>query len=196
MRFNILVVSIVLIVMVSWVKLNHNAYPPPPEQYEVVSKTVNLKFKVVSKDLNSIEMALNQGQGPNNLFVLFDLSEKWSSGNLGLILKGMSDKATLSNKGGKKADISKFEKDNSGKKVEFYSFDQEIVKDNQGISYMKMIYTGPPMSLIESLKIEKNILLPRHLTARFVNNGKIEFLAGEYGLDKDIKGFWIPVKMS
>jgi hypothetical protein len=59
-----------------------------------------------------------------------------------------------------------------------------------------MKYSGSPMPLIQSLNVEKNFVMPRHISARFVNRGNVEFIAGKYGLDPKINGFWIPVKIS
>ena len=196
MRYNIFFVSLVLLALVSWVKLSGPAYPPPPQQYKNLSKTVNLRFKVIASDINSVEMALNEGGGANNMFVVFDLAENWGNGSFGLILKNMSEQATLPSRGGRKPDISRFEKDKNGRPVEFYSFSQELVQDNNGTYFIKMLYTGPEMPLIESLTVSGDFRLPRHLSARFVNNGSIEFLAGRYGLDNSIGGFWIPVRVS
>lgn len=196
MRYNILFVSCVLLVLVSWMKTTISDYPSPPDKYTSISKVVNLKFKVTVKDMNSVEMALNEGGGPNNLFVVFDLSENWASGDFGLILKSMSDKNSLQTRSGSKPDISRFENDNKGKQVEFYTFSQELISDENGKTFIKMIYTGPDMPLIKSLTVASNFQLPRSIAARFVNNGSIVFQAGNYGLDQNIKGFWIPVKVS
>ena len=110
-------------------------------------------------------------------------------------MKLKSKKSLLKNNSGKKPDISHFEKSNNGEKINFYSFDQTLVQDDKGVSYIQMSYVGAPMPLIQSLKIEKPIRVPRHIAARFVNNGNIEFQAGNYGLDSKINGFWIPVKI-
>jgi len=196
MRFNILFVSIALLILVSWMKLTGPVYPPPPDHYTPISKVVNLKFKIIASDMNSVEMALNEGGGPNNLFATFDLSENWSRGGFGLVLKNLSDRSSLSPRSGRKPDISRFEKDNNGRRVEFYSFSQELIQDANGNYFIKMSYVGPDMPLIESLRVDGNFQLPRNIAARFVNNGSIQFQAGNYGLDKSINGFWIPVQVS
>lgn len=195
MKYNIVFVVAISFLAIAWIKVNHKNFPPPPQVTTKISKTINLKFKIGSKDLNSVELSLNRGQGPNNLYVLFDLSNKWSSGNFGLILKDMSATSKLKNSSNKKADLSRFEVDNSGKKVDTYSFDQTIVSDEQGVTYMQFKYTGSSMPLIQSLTVEKNIKLPRHIAARFENKNDIELLAGSYGIDPKIAGFWIPVKI-
>lgn len=196
MKYKIVFAALIFFLLVAWIRINRETYTPPPLNYTEISKTVNLKFKVTNKDVNSVEMALNEGRGSNNLFVVFELFDGWYKGNLGLVLKDMSESSSLKSSSGKKADISKFEKDNKGEKINLYSFDQILVKDDKGESYIQMIYVGPDMPLIQSLKVEKNLKLPRHISARFVNNSNIEFLAGTYGLDPKINGFWIPVKVS
>jgi hypothetical protein len=195
MHIRIILIGIVFLLLAAWIKINHEVFPEPPANYSLESKTVNLKFKVTNKDLNSVEMALNEGSGTNNLFVVFELSDGWVKGNFGLVLKSMSENSSFKSNTGKKPDISRFEKDNKGEKITFYSFDQTLVKDDKGVSYIQMIYAGSPMLLIQSLKVEKNFKLPRYLSARFVNNGDVEFQAGAYGLDSKINGFWIPVKI-
>lgn len=196
MKYNIFFIVVLFGISVAWIKINHENFPPPPENITKISKTVNLKFKIASKDLNSVELALNRGQGPNNLFVLFEMSDKWASGNFGMVLKNMSEKSTWKSSNKNKGDISRFEKSNTGKKVDVYSFDQTIVKDDKGVSYMQFIYVGDAMPLIESLKIENTIKLPRNIAARFVNNQDIELLPGSYGIDPKITGFWIPVNIN
>lgn len=195
MKYRLIVLVSILLVTVAWVKMNRETYPAPPAIYSQQSKTVNLKFKVTNMDLNSVELALNEGNGPNNFFCIFELSDGWVKGNFGMVLKDMSEKSLLKNNPGKKPDISHFEKSNNGEKINFYSFDQTLVQDDKGVSYIQMSYVGEPMPLIQSLRIEKPIRLPRHIAARFVNNGNFEFQAGNYGLDSEINGFWIPVKI-
>lgn len=196
MRYNLLFVSVVLLALVSWMKLTSSGYPAPPDKYTSLSNEVNLKFKVIASDMNSVEMALNEGGGPNNLFVVFDLSENWTKGGFGLVLKNMSNRSSLQSRSGRKPDISRFEKDNNGRRVEFYSFSQELIRDANGNNFIKMSYVGPDMPLIENLQVAGNFQLPRNIAARFVNNGSIEFMAGSYGLDNSINGFWIPVRVS
>ena len=195
MKRTLIFVGVIFLLTVAWVKMNNVVYPEPPANYSVSSEVVNLKFKVNNKDLKSVELSLNEGNGPNNLFCLFELSDSWVKGNFGMTLKGMSESNILKANSGSKPDISRFEKDNNGAKINFYSFDQTLVKDDKGVSYIQMCYVGPPMPLIESLKIEKPVRLPRNLSARFVNNSNIEFQAGTYGLDTKINGFWIPVSI-
>lgn len=195
MKYNILFVAVIGLLALAWVKTNEEHFPPPPETYTEISKTVNLKFRIGAKDLNSVELALNRGQGPNNFYVLFDMSDKWASGHFGLVLRDMSETSKLSNSSNKKGDFSKFEKDNSGKKVDVYSFDQTIVKDENGATFMQFKYVGAPMPLIQSLKVEKSITLPRNIAARFVNKQDIELLPGSYGIDAGISGFWIPINI-
>lgn len=194
---NVLIVAVVLVLsLAAWVEINRETYPPPPDDVTGISKTVNLQFRVTNSDGDMVEMSLNQGGGPNNLVVLFALSDDWVKGRFGLKVKEMSEKSAFRGKSGKKPDIGRFEKDNKGQKVSTYSFDQMLVKDAKGVTYFQMRYAGSPMPLIQSLEIEKNFVMPRHISARFVNRGNIEFLAGEYGLDKKINGFWIPVNIS
>jgi len=195
MKYRLIILASILLVTVAWVKINRITYPAPPSNVNQQSKTVNLKFKVSNMDMNSVELALNEGSGANNFFCVFELSDDWVKGNLGMVLKDMSDKSLLKGNSGKKPDISQFEKSTNGEKLNFYSFDQTLVKDDKGVSYIQMVYVGAPIPLIQSLKIEKPIRLPRHIAARFVNNGNIEFQAGSYGLDTKINGFWIPVKI-
>ncbi len=195
MKYNILFVAVIGLLAIAWVKTNEEHFPPPPESFTAISKTVNLKFKINAKDLNSVELALNRGQGPNNFYVSFDISDKWASGNFGLIIKDMSEESKVRESSRNKADFSRFEKDNSGKKVDVYSFDQTIVEDQKGTTYLQFKYVGSPMPLIQSLKIENNITLPRHIAARFANKQNIELLPGNYGIDKKIEGFWVPIKI-
>lgn len=195
MKPRLIFLLVILILPVAWIAINHETYPAPPSVYSVAANTVNLKFRINNSDLNSVELALNEGSGANNLFCVFELSEGWKTGNFGMVLKDMSETSLLKGNSGKKPDISLFEKDNSGKKVSVYSFDQTLVKDEKGAWYIQMQYVGSPMPLIRSLKVDKNLKLPRNLSARFVNNQSIEFLAGTYGLDSKINGFWIPVKI-
>ena len=196
MKYKVSILILLVLLLAGWIGVNHKTFPPPPDDYTEISKTVNLKFKVINKSVNSVEMALNEGQGSNNLYVLFELSDDWVKGNFGLVLKNMSDRASLRGSSDKGADIGKFEKDNRGNKVSFYSFDQTLVKDDKGDTYIQMKYVGTSMPLIQSLEVEKDFTLPRHISARFVNNENIVFLSGEYGLDSRLKGFWIPVKIS
>ena len=195
MKYKLVVIALIFMVSVAWVKLNHVTYPAPPSNYSVLAKTVNLKFKITNTSPNRVEMGLNEGSGANNYFVVFELSDGWASGNFGLVLKDMSERSSVKGNPGNKPDISRFEKDNKGGKINFYSFDQTLVKDDKGNNFIQMSYVGPPMPLIQSLKIENNLKLPRHVSARFVNNQTIEFQAGNYGLDSSINGFWIPVKV-
>ena len=196
MKHKFLYAFLIVLMLAGWVAINRETFPPPPDNFEELSKTVNLRFKIINMDVNKVEMALNEGRGPNNLFVLFELSDDWVKGNFGLVVKNMSEKSNLQSKSGKKPDISRFEKDNRGQKVSFYTFDQTMVKSEDGTTYIQMKYSGPPMPLIQSLNVERNFVMPRHISARFVNRGNVEFIAGKYGLDPKINGFWIPVKIS
>lgn len=195
MKYKLGILTLLVLLLAGWIGINHKTFPPPPANFEEISKTVNLKFKVINKTTNSVEMALNEGQGSNNLYALFELSDDWYKGNFGLVLKNMSERASLRGNTEKQANIDKFEKDDSGNKVSFYSFDQTLVKDDKGATFMQMKYVGTSMPLIQSLKIENDISLPRNISARFVNNENIVFLSGEFGIDSNIKGFWIPVKL-
>jgi hypothetical protein len=195
MKYRLIIFASIFLVIVAWVKINHETFPAPPDNFTVQSKTVNLKFKISNMDLNSVELALNEGSGANNYFCVFELSDGWKTGNFGMVLKDMSESSLLKGNSGRKPDISRFEKSNNGEKINFYSFDQTLVKDDKGLTYVQMCYAGAAMPLIQSLKIEKPIRLPRHIAARFVNNGNIEFQAGSFGLDSKINGFWIPVKI-
>jgi hypothetical protein len=196
MKKFVILLAVVFLVTIAWVRINRETYPLPPARYEVQSKTVTLKFKVSNADLNSVELALNEGSTTNNMFVMFELSDGWINGNFGLVLKDMSEKSNFSGNSGRKPDISRFEKDNSGNRVNFYTFEQVLVKDENGINYIQMRYTGAPMLLIQNLKIEKPVRVPRNISARFGNQGNIEFQPGSFGLDAKTNGFWIPVKIS
>jgi hypothetical protein len=193
MKYRIFLLAAILMISISWLRNDHEVLPSPPSNYSIIGKTVQLKFKVNKKSMNGVEFALNQGQGPNNFFLHFDLSADWAKGNFGLILKDMSEKSMLKSSSGLEADIERFEKDNKGRKINYYQFDQTLVEDESGVFYMKMSYTGSSMPLIESLRIEKDLTLPRHISARFVNKSNLIFKAGTYGLDSEINGFWIPV---
>lgn len=196
MKYNLLFLAVICIVGLAWIKINHEKFPPPPKSYTEMSKTVNLKFKIGAKDLNSVELSLNRGQGPNNFYVLFDMSDKWASGNFGMILRDMSETSKLKSSSGKSGDFSRFEKDNSGKKVDVYSFDQTIVQGDDNVTYMQFKYTGAAMPLIQSLKVENKITLPRNISARFENKQDIVLLPGNYGIDPNISGFWIPIEIN
>jgi len=195
MKKFLIIFSCIFLVTIAWVRINRETFPLPPAKYEVLSKTVTLKFKVSNSDLNSVELALNEGSGTNNLFVMFELSDGWINGNFGMVLKDMSEKSLFTGNSGRKPDISRFEKDNSGQRVNFYTFEQKLVKDENGANYIQMNYVGSPMLLIQSLKIEKPVKVPKNICARFGNQGNIEFQPGSFGLDSKINGFWIPVKI-
>lgn len=195
MRYNILFVSVVMLAFISWTRLS-SVSATGPSHYSSQSKVVNLKFKVTAKDMNSIEMGLNEGGGQNNMFVVFDLADNFAGGNFSLILKSVSERASLGQGSGRKPDVSKFERDNSGRAIDAYTFSQELVRDDKGNYYIKMQYVGAEMPMIQNLSIAGNFPLPRNIAARFVNNGSVEFLAGNYRLDGRINGFWIPVRVS
>ena len=183
-----------LVISLAWMRNDLDTLPLPPENTTELSKTVNLKFKVSNVSSNGVELALNEGGGPNSFYVLFDLSANWAKGDFGLVLNNMSEQSKIKGTSGPKADIGRFEKDNKGKNVQFYEFDQTLVKGEDGVTYMKMTYAGAPMPLIQSLKVAKDLVLPRHIAARFVNKNSLVFKAGQYRLDDSINGFWIPVE--
>ena len=69
----------------------------------------------------------------------------------------------------------------------------EIRED--GKLYMKMVYNGPSMPLIQSLKISRPMPVPEKLSRRFTKDGQVQLNAGTVYLDKNINGFWIPVSI-
>lgn len=194
-RIGIIVLSVfALVVSLSWMRNDLDTLPLPPENVTELSKTVSLKFKVSNIGSNGVELALNEGGGPNSFYVQFELAANWAKGDFGLVLNNMSEQSKLKPASGQKADIGRFEKDNNGKKVQFYQFDQTLVEGDDGVTYMKMSYAGTPMPMVQSLKVDRDLVLPRHISARFVNKNNLVFKAGQYRLDNSINGFWIPVE--
>ena len=193
----LLIISVVLVVgLIAWVNINKINFPPPPVLKSEISKTVKLNFRIGTMDLNTVELALNRGQGENNLFVHLTLSENWKKGQFGMVLKAMSEVSSVKGNSGKKADVGKFEKDNEGKKINSYPFENVLVEDDKGDTYLQMKYVGASMPMLESLTIEETIILPKSLSARFVNNKSVHLHTGTFGLDSKINGFWIPASIN
>ena len=169
MKIKIAIIASMLFATLAWLRNDNENLPLPPSDYTTIGKTVHLKFKLDKKSMDGVEFALNQGQGANNFFLLFDFSDDWVKGDFGLILKGMSEKSLTKNLAKTRVDISQFEKDTNGNKINHYEFDQTLILDKEGKSFIKMSYVGPSMPFVHSLKIEKDLPLPRHISARFVN---------------------------
>lgn len=169
------------------------SFPEPPDNYVVLSDTVNLEFKVNRMDGISVELSLSEADDSSNYYCLFELSDDWLKGHFGLVLKEMSGSPILKENTGILPDISRFQKDNSGNNISTYSFDHALAEDDKDVTYIRLSYIGPAMPLIESLQVVKNMSLPGHISERFGLDQDIEFQAGKYGLDTNINGFWIPV---
>lgn len=169
------------------------SFPEPPENYTEMTGAINLEFKINRMDGISVEMSLSGADESNNLYFLYELSSDWVKGHFGLVLKDVSSSSILEENTGIFPDISRFQKDNDGNEVKTYSFDNLLIEDDQGMNYLKLSYTGPAMPLIESLQVEKNLVLPVRVSDWFGIEQDIEFQAGKYGLDANINGFWIPV---
>jgi hypothetical protein len=194
MKIKIVIFASILFATLAWLRNDSENLPLPPSDYTTIGKTVHLKFKLNKRSMAGVEFALNQGHGANNFFLLFDFSDDWVKGDFGLILKGMAENSLIKTPSKTRVDISQFEKDANGKKISYYEFDQTLIVDEEGESFIKMSYVGPTMPLVHSLKIEKDLPLPRHISARFVNKSNLVFKAGKYRMDKKINGFWIGVE--
>ena len=187
------------LLMVSAFSFLHEA-PAPEGPSEVYCPTdfrpVDLKFKINKVGSDYLELALNQGQGGQNLFVQFSFASGWGKGKWGIVMKGLGESSKAPGKPENKEKVERFLKDNSGRPVNFYTLRHEIVEDSKGQTFMKMTWAGPPMPLLDELVVERNFNVPKSLCNRFGVKGSIQFQAGTCRIDKKINGFMIPVKVS
>ncbi len=158
-------------------------------------RPVDLKFKINKVSTDFLELSLNRGQGPQNLFVQFAFSSGWGRGKWGIVMKGIGERSKASGKSDDQKKVERFLKDNSGKPVNFYTLRHEIVEDSKGKTFMKMSWAGPPMPLLDELVVERNFDVPKSLCNRFGVKGGIQFQAGTCRMDKRINGFMIPVNI-
>ncbi|MCB9283621.1 MAG: hypothetical protein H6563_06050 [Lewinellaceae bacterium] len=173
--------------------LNDDATPVDPnDRYCAVDdKSVDLKFKINQTTTDQLELSLNQGQGNQNAFFQFAFGQGWGSGKWSLVLKGMTEQSKV--KGSDKAKVVHFEKDSSGKPVNFYTLRHTIVENNKGQQFMQMSYIGSAMPLLDELVVSQNTDVPKSINNRFQVDGTIQFQAGTYKVDKTINGFRIPI---
>jgi hypothetical protein len=67
------------------------------------------------------------------------------------------------------------------------------VQGADGNTYMRMVYDGPEMEMIQLLEIPNPVTLPAHISKLFITKGIIQFQPGTAALDEKIGGFYIPV---
>lgn len=175
--------------------LNKDATPVAPEdRYCVVNdKSADLKFKINQATADNIELALNEGQGNQNVFFQFGFGAGWGSGKSALILKGLDEKSKI--KGTDLSKVGRFAKDDAGKPVNFYPLRNTLVEGSGGKLYIQMSYIGAAMPLLDELIVEKAVSMPKSINNRLGADGTVQFLPGAYKIDKSINGFRVAVKM-
>jgi hypothetical protein len=175
--------------------LNENAAPVPAEDRycAVDGKSVDLKFKITQATADQVELALNEGQGKQNVYFQFGYGAGWGGKKWSLVMKSLDEKSKI--RGNDRAKVAKFEKDNGGKPVNFYNLRHTIVEDNGGKLFMQMSYIGAAMPLLDELVVSQNFNIPKSIANRFGEKGTIQFQKGTYAADKSINGFRIPIKI-
>lgn len=197
-----------IISAITWMGFQRVDLPPVPEICAEISGEVNLSFVIDKMDYSSLEFALDEKAKGKAMFIEFKMANAFKTGRPGLVLAGIRQERRMKNgmspqtyrndakrKGKKEKDFSIFMKDKKGKAISRYTFKQTLVEGRDGRNYMKMSYSGPAMTMIQTMEIPRPVTLPAHISRRFIPKGTIQFLPGTVAFDTKINGFLIPVRM-
>jgi len=203
-----IIISGILVCAVSimWMAFVRKPLPSVPVVSSVLSTEVPLHFSINTMNLTDIELGLNNAEAGKGLYVQFQMGNSFKTGRAGLVLKGMRaipenkggmkpDKylTDTKRKGGSERDFSNFMKDKKGTAVTTYTFLQTLVQGTNGNTYMKMVYNGSEMEMIQILEIPNPVTLPAHISGLFVSKGIIQFQPGTVAFDAATAAFYIPV---
>ena len=207
MKKSLIILLAVPLAAIAWVGFNWFTLPAPPLILRNISPEIDLEFTINKVGGTEIELSLNGESGANAYFTHFTMSDGWTKGQPGLVLSSMGNTSKMRNRGvgagaylnekkqDPKKDFSKFMKDDRGKVVNTYVFNQVLSEGQDGKLYMKIAYKGPRMPLLQTLKLDRPLLVPQHISKKFTDKGQLQFNAGTVYLDKKTNGFWIPVEI-
>lgn len=206
-KISLLLIALVLAAL-TWMGFQRVELPPVPEICAEISDEVSLNFVIDKMGYSNLELALEEKSNGKGMYVEFKMANAFKTGRPGLVIVGirpergmrggMSPKSYMGDqrrKGKKEKDFSTFMKDKKGKAVSRYTFKQTLVEGRGGKRFMKMVYRGPEMAMIQTLEVPRPITLPAHISRKFIPKGTIQFLPGTVAFDSKINGFLIPVKM-
>ena len=194
-----------IVLSLVWLGFNRAPLPPTPDIERTVGNEVKLRFKMNKVDYTNVELALSEGG--DNLFVQFSVSDAWKGGRIGLVVDGMTTSSTSKgkkpgdyekdeNRAKKGKDFGQFMKDKKGKPVQFYTFVQQVAEGKDGKTYLKMSYEGADVPMLDILEVKKPVTIPTNITKRFGLDKGVQLEAGSAAFDKEINGFWLPIKLS
>ena len=193
-----------LIALFGWYGFTLSTLPEPPAIDHFVSDEVDLDFEINKLSMSEIELQLvNAG---SEMFVHFTTTDDWAKGRPGLAVSSMRKQSNFGNKGMTPAayqaenpgnkDFGQFMKDSKGKDVKTYKLRHQLAEGDDGNLYMKMMYVGQKIPLIQVLEFDHPVDVPADLCGRFGDIKGITFNAGTYYLDRKIGGFWLPVTVT
>jgi hypothetical protein len=206
MKKFIFILTGLILFSLAWIGFVREPLAPIPVICSEISEEVDLKFSINTMDYTGLELSMNDKVEGKGMYVQFKMANVWKTGRPGLVLNGIKPNKNFKNgmtpkeylkdekrkeKEGK--DFSDFMIDKKGKSVTTYTFKQTLVEGENGQTFMRMIYDGPEMDMIQTLEIPHPITIPTHISGKFAPKKIIQFQPGTITLDKKIKGFFIPV---
>ena len=154
---------------------------------------VALNFRVHKFNPNGVELALSNPRVPT-FFIQFDVSMDGFSPVV--TMTGLSNGSRLKGTASpRNMPDFPFLRDKQGNPVMRYTFENQLATDDQFNQALRMTYRGVPVPLVETLVIDEPILLPPALSEQFDVDGQIQFQPGKLTLDRQIEGFWVPIRV-
>ena len=203
-----LILLVCSVASLAWMGFIREPLPPTPEIVDILSEEVPFHFSIHRMNYKSLELSLQEKIEGKGLYAKFTMANPWKTGRAGLVLNGvqatsnfrggMSPKNYLEDekrKSAKTKDFSDFMRDKKGKSVTSYSFKQTLLEGKSGAQFMLVSYAGSAMEMIQTLRIDRPVTLPAHISRKFVPKGIIQFQSGTVAFDRKSKGFHIPVKI-
>ena len=192
MRKSLLLVGVLVLLVAAFAVAPRDA-TEFTHTYEVQGEMVPLDFRVHKFNASGVELALNSPQVPT-FFIQFDVSMNGFSPEV--TMAGLSKGSRLDGTASPRhmPDFP-FLRDKQGNPVMRYTFENQLATDNQFNQALRMTYRGVPVPLVETLIIKEPFVLPPALSQRFDVDGQIEFQPGSLRLDREIDGFWIPIRV-
>jgi len=190
-----ILIAVAMLLLGTSVALILPELPPLPEITEELSPPVNYNFRIQGMKGNEIELAhVNKNQP---MFFSLKLAGSWETKRPSLFLTGISEKARMSAGSGKEAQgekgFGRFMKDNQGKPVRNYMFNNTIVMGKDRKQYMRMLFKGPAMPMVGTLILERKVILPGSTKKNFERKEEITLMPGTYTLDEKNNGFFIEI---
>ena len=166
--------------------------PPIPIIERELSPAVNYIFEIHAASGRQVELR-HMGKG-KPLYLHLQVAGSWTTRRPSLYLNAVGQRARMK---GNESEMNpdkgfvRFQKDNRGKSLRSYKFNNTVVEDREGKQYVRMLYQGPDMPMIGSMTLERKLTFPSIISEDLGLKSNIILKPGTYTLDDKEKGFYI-----